>query len=400
MATKDLSRLAGDVQRKVEELLANDHNEPLRQELVRMTRSLVYQLETPQERVARLAYYDFSLYPVTRVLIDLGVFRQLHAASHPVPVSQLAEESGADIRLLERLIKHVAVVDFVRETAPDEYAANDMTACLASSGGEGLLVDIYQISKAFDSFPKYFERIGYSNPLGKDKSAFYHIYRQHYFDYLIAPGNERGAKAFHDHMKFKAFGVKWFEVPGIIDTLFESKQNLSEDQALIVDVGGSTGHALIEFASSNPQVKGRKILQDLPSCIDALDKSHLASCGIEAMSHDFFTPQPIVNAKAYYLKMVLHDWPTEQCVQILSNIRSAMRPGFSRILLNEFVIPEMNARDIETGLDILMMAAHGAQERREREWKELVEQVEGLRIKKIWLVEGQGESVIEVERLE
>jgi hypothetical protein len=157
---------------------------------------------------------------------------------------------------------------------------------------------------------------------------------------------------------------------------------------------------LIEFASSNPQIKGRKILQDLATCIDTLDKDHLASYGIEAMSHDFFTPQPITNAKAYYLKMVLHDWPAEQCVQILSNIRSAMKPGYSRILLNEFVIPETNARDIETGLDILMMAAHGAQERREKEWKELVEQVEGLRIKKIWLVEGQGESIVEIERVE
>jgi hypothetical protein len=400
MATKSLSRLARDVQRKVDELQTDDHNEPLRQELVRMTRSLVYQLETPQERVARMAYYDFSLYPVTRVLVDLGVFRQLDATSYPVPVSQLAEKSGADVRLLERLLKHVAVVDFVRETAPDEYAANDMTTCLASPGGEGLLVDIYQIAGAFDSFPQYFESIGYRNPLGKDKSAFYHIYRQHYFDYLFAPGNKRAAKAFHNHMKFKAFGMKWFEAPGIIDTLFESKHNLSEDQALIVDIGGSTGHALIEFASSNPEIKGRKILQDLPTCIDTLDKDHLASYGIEAMSHDFFTPQPITNAKAYYLKMVLHDWPAEQCVQILSNIRSAMKPGYSRILLNEFVIPETNARDIETGLDILMMAAHGAQERREKEWKELVEQVEGLRIKKIWLVEGQGESMVEIERVE
>ena len=118
MATKDLSKLAGDVQRKVEELQADDCNEPLRQELVRMTRSLVSQLETPQERLARMAYFDFSVYPVTRVLVDLSVFRQLATASGPVPVSQLAENSGADVRLLDRLLKHVAVVEFVRETAP------------------------------------------------------------------------------------------------------------------------------------------------------------------------------------------------------------------------------------------------------------------------------------------
>lgn len=400
MSTGDLIQLTENIQRKVGSLQSDKGNEISRQDLIRDARALVSQLETPRERLSRMAYFEYSIYPVTRVLLDLGIFRQLDgAAPRTVNATQLANKSGADVRLLERLLKHVAVVDFIRETGPDEYTANDMTQCLASDGGEGLLKDIWLASTTYVSFPDYFKEVNYSNPLGEDKSAWHHSHKQHYFEYVFSPGHEKVAEAFHNHMKFKAFGLKWFEFPGILDAVFDLNENLAQGQALIVDVGGSTGHALIEFATSNAELKGRKVLQDLPNCIETLDKDHLASFGIEAMPHDFFTPQPITNAKAYYLKMVLHDWPAEQCRQILSNIRPAMKPGYSKILVNEFVIPEMNAGYIETGLDILVMATHGAQERREREWRELVEQVNGLRIKKIWWVEGAGESIIEIESI-
>ncbi|KAK3714262.1 hypothetical protein LTR37_007848 [Vermiconidia calcicola] len=98
--------------------------------------------------------------------------------------------------------------------------------------------------------------------------------------------------------------------------------------------------------------------------------------------------------------MVLHDWPDEQCRQILSNLRSAMKPGYSRILLNEIVIPETNAGWFETSVDVLMMAVHGAREGREGEWRALVEGVEGLRVRGIWGVEEAVEKVVEVELVE
>lgn len=62
--------------------------------------------------------------------------------------------------------------------------------------------------------------------------------------------------------------------------------------------------------------------------------------GVKSMANDFFTPQPLKGAKAYYLRQVLHDCPTEQCKQILSNLKAAMKPGYSRILLNEIIIAE------------------------------------------------------------
>ena len=59
---------------------------------------------------------------------------------------------------------------------------------------------------------------------------------------------------------------------------------------LLVDVGGGNGHDLIRFLNKYPSAWGRLILQDLPNLIQNLEG---LSPGIQAMGHDFFTPQVI-----------------------------------------------------------------------------------------------------------
>ena len=61
------------------------------------------------------------------------------------------------------------------------------------------------------------------------------------------------------------------------------------DAVMLVDVGGSIGHDLIELKAKHPQLPGRLILQDLPHIIEKAPELE----GIEVMEHDFYTPQPI-----------------------------------------------------------------------------------------------------------
>ncbi|TLD36484.1 S-adenosyl-L-methionine-dependent methyltransferase [Venturia nashicola] len=72
----------------------------------------------------------------------------------------------------------------------------------------------------------------------------------------------------------------------------------------------------------------------------------------------------------------------DMCVvpQIVS---PAMRKGFSKILLNEIVIPDRGANWFCTSLDVLMMLAHAAQERTEGDWRVLLGKA-GLEIARIW----------------
>jgi hypothetical protein len=86
---------------------------------------------------------------------------------------------------------------------------------------------------------------------------------------------------------------------------------------------------------------------------------------------------------------VLHDWTDADCRRILSNLVPAMKRGYSKILINENVIPSTNAYWETTSLDIIMMADFASQERTETQWRALVESV-GLRIVKIWTVRRGG----------
>lgn len=72
-----------------------------------------------------------------------------------------------------------------------------------------------------------------------------------------------------------------------------------------------------------------------------------------------------------------------------------MRPGHSKLLINENVVPSKEAYWETTGLDLLMLA-FGGKERSERDWHELLSSV-GLKIANIWTAERGVESLIECE---
>ena len=44
-------------------------------------------------------------------------------------------------------------------------------------------------------------------------------------------------------------------------------------------------------------------------------------------AHDFFTPQPILNASVFLLRVVLHDWPDSFARRILLRLREAAVPS-------------------------------------------------------------------------
>ncbi|KAK3714263.1 hypothetical protein LTR37_007849 [Vermiconidia calcicola] len=266
MAT-DLVQLVKDIQQKASSLVPN--NEQLRQSLLQSARSLVSQLESPGERIARMTYLEPSIYAAIRVLTDTKIFHILSASDQPMSATQLTAGSSMDVRLLERLLKHVATENYIHERGPDEYTANDITHLLATREAEGVVKEMYSFFGALD-MPSYFEDNNYANPSSKDDNPWYKKKGIHYFDYIFTPGREQMAEDFHNHMRFKTLGVKWYEVPAIMDSLFNSQDFASED-VVLVDVGGNTGHDILGFRTAHPTLPGRFILQDLPAAIQSVD---------------------------------------------------------------------------------------------------------------------------------
>lgn len=93
----------------------------------------------------------------------------------------------------------------------------------------------------------------------------------------------------------------------------------------------------------------------------------------------------------------LHDWPDEVCQSILARIKEAMTSGYSKLLINENVIPPTDTYWESSGLDMVMMTLFSSMERTQTDWCRLLEAQAGLKIVKIW-DGGKGvESIIECE---
>ena len=128
-----------------------------------------------------------------------------------------------------------------------------------------------------------------------------HDTKHHYFDWLKQ--NPKQQAAFNSVVGVsRAWNGEWFDYFPVEDKF--SKDQTSSANALLIDIGGGHGHDLMAFKAKYPNLPGRFILQELPEVIDYIKDP---APGIEAMKYDFFMPQPVHGARAYYMRTVLHD---------------------------------------------------------------------------------------------
>jgi demethylsterigmatocystin 6-O-methyltransferase len=82
------------------------------------------------------------------------------------------------------------------------------------------------------------------------------------------------------------------------------------------------------------------------------------------------------------MRGVLHDFSDAQCQDILRHICFAMDVD-STVLIDETILPDRSVHWLATGLDLLMMASHGSQERTRGHWVNLIESA-GLRLENVF----------------
>lgn len=73
-----------------------------------------------------------------------------------------------------------------------------------------------------------------------------------------------------------------------------------------------------------------------------------------------------------------------------------MQIGYSKLLINENVVPNVGAKSSITSMDWLMMALGAVKERTEKQWRTLLGEA-GLKVVGIWTYEQGTESLIEAE---
>jgi hypothetical protein len=139
----------------------------------------------------------------------------------------------------------------------------------------------------------------------------------------------------------------------------------------IIDVGGGHGRLLAAILAATPAARG--VLFDLPQVVagapSVLRDQH-AHDRVRIVEGSFFERVPD-DGDAYVLKHVIHDWPDDDAVDILRNVRTAADAG-KRILLVECVIPKHDRDFLGKWLDLEMLIGAAARERTATEYGQLL----------------------------
>ncbi|MGB6514454.1 methyltransferase [Mycobacterium sp.] len=141
--------------------------------------------------------------------------------------------------------------------------------------------------------------------------------------------------------------------------------------ATIVDVGGGRGRLLAAILAATPAARG--VLFDLPQVVagaPTLLRKHHAHDRVRIVEGSFFERVPD-DGEAYVLKHVIHDWPDDEAVHILRNVRAAAGTG-KRVLLVELVIPKHDRDFLGKWMDLEMLIGVAARERSATEYGQLL----------------------------
>jgi hypothetical protein len=149
----------------------------------------------------------------------------------------------------------------------------------------------------------------------------------------------------------------------------------------VVDFGAGRGTLLAGILRKNPRLKG--ILVD-PRVDSNGARDFLEEAGVldrvEIEKSGLFDPVP-TGGDAYVLKHIVHDWPEAKVVEMLTNIRAAMRPE-GRLLLVEMVPPTGNKAHAGKLVDLWLMLLVGGKERTEHQYAEVLAKA-GFRLERV-----------------
>ena len=154
-------------------------------------------------------------------------------------------------------------------------------------------------------------------------------------------------------------------------------------------VGGGNGHISIALAQAYPSLDF--IVQDLPNAVavGAATLPQNLSSRITFQDHDIFKLQPVKQAKVYYLRHILHDWPDKQAVMILKALVPALKHG-TKVLISDTVIPPPGVlggldEKFVRCVDMQMMVLHNSRERTVDDFKAMFAAADAhLKFQRVW----------------
>jgi len=288
------------------------------------------------------------------VAAELGLADHLDGGSRSS--AELAARTGTHAPSLARLLRVLAGLGVVAETAPGRFALTDAGHGLRT-GAPGSLHSMFLLLNGEEHWRSWGELTqsvrsgerGWDRALGVDWVEYYqrHPDRSAVFNRAMGEHTRTAAPGL-----VAAAGLERFET--------------------VLDAGGGDGTLLAAALRAHPNLQG--MLFDLSAGL-AEAEATLEAAGVadrcQIFAGDLFVSVP-AGADAYLLKQVLHDWGDEHAAAILRRVRAAMADD-ARLLILERMLPERpGVEDLPTLLvDLVMLTVNGGRERTERDFRAL-----------------------------
>ncbi|KAH4945556.1 hypothetical protein HBI67_129430 [Parastagonospora nodorum] len=370
-----------------------------REGLLGACNSLVSELSNPMENMLQLLWARPTHLSIIRVGVEVKLFNAMQnvsdAGATPAEIATKCEKQ-VDAVLVARMLRHLAAMGTVRETGPDKFAPTPTTDAFSDPAfQDSILYIVDNFQPALQAMPSFFQSHGFTSPDSGVDGPFQHAFNckgSHYFEYFAKSNPEMGRR-FASMMGVWSRGRPWWFSEDYYPVKDRLIAGAEQDSPFLVDVGGGSGHDIEGLRQAfEGQLPGQLVLQDRPEIIELAK----VGPGIEGMVHDFMKEQPVRGARSYYLHSIIQDWNDDVNTSILKAIVPAMKRGYSKVLINDFVVPDQGAHWAQTCLDWELMASLGARHRTEAEHKKLYEGA-GLKITGIWRHPQSLDALIELE---
>ena len=149
----------------------------------------------------------------------------------------------------------------------------------------------------------------------------------------------------------------------------------------VVDLGGGNGHVSVTIAKAFSNL--RLIVEDLPSNAEPARSTipEDLQSRVSFLEHNFFEPQPMIEAKAYFARRIFHDWPDEDCLRIIQQLMPQLKEGKKLFIADQVLPPAGTVSLYEESRfrssDLVMFATVGGKERSMEDWKRLLARADG-----------------------
>ncbi|KAI4149189.1 MAG: hypothetical protein L6R39_002571 [Caloplaca ligustica] len=215
-----------------------------RRKLLEAAQSLANSLETPGESVQRLAYLPLQTV-ILQIGINLDLFNILTKSGKPMTTGALAQSSGADPALLQRILRFLAAIPAIKEVGPGLFAANNLSKTLTVPGlAAGVIHNMITVNPSWVALPSFLEKTKYQNPSDPANNSFQlgHSTQDTLFEWF--PKHPTNHEAFMLWMTGQREGRdRWLDFFPFTKRIAEGFRD-NPQAVILVDIGGGIGHEI------------------------------------------------------------------------------------------------------------------------------------------------------------